>query len=142
MDAAAGGAEAREAGRIVRIAFGLPAPVGAWVAALAGRPGWTVMRALHGDAAIGAGVARIDASGAWLGLGATLPDQRGRGAQGALFAARIGAARSAGCGLVTTETGAPGGSGPGPSYRNMLRAGFIPVGRRANWVSPGAAPPP
>ena len=138
VDAPAPGPEAREAGEIVRFAFGLPSPVAGWVAALAGRPGWAVMRARDGDAAIGAGVMRIDGSGAWLGLGATLPDHRGKGAQGALFAARIAAARAAGCAVVTTETGAPGEAGPGPSYRNMLRAGFTPVGRRVNWSSPGA----
>lgn len=39
-----------------------------------------------------------------------------------------------------TETGAPlQGHGPGPSHRNMLRAGFREVAVRPNLVSPAGA---
>lgn len=72
----------------------------------------------------------------WLGLAATRPDRRSRGAQSVIFAARIERARELGCEAVVTETGVAGPDGPGPSYRNMLRAGFVPAYARPNWVRP------
>lgn len=40
---------------------------------------------------------------------------------------------------LVTETGAPvGDEGPGPSYRNMLRAGFAEVELRPNYSSPAS----
>lgn len=39
-----------------------------------------------------------------------------------------------------TETGAPREDGPGPSYRNILRAGFAKIEVRANLASPSHGP--
>jgi GNAT superfamily N-acetyltransferase len=44
---------------------------------------------------------------AWFGPAATLPDDRGRGAQQLLLRERIEAARAAGCRLLAVETGEP-----------------------------------
>ena len=72
---------------------------------------------------------------AWFGIAGTLPELRGRGAQNALLAARVEAAREAGCSVLVTETGAPVDGKPGPSYRNIVRAGFEPVYVRENYLS-------
>jgi GNAT superfamily N-acetyltransferase len=58
---------------------------------------------------------------AWLAA-STLPALRGRGVQGALIAARLAAARDAGCDLAFAGT-APGSA----SQRNFERCGFAPV---------------
>lgn len=123
-------------GAIVTAAFGMPAALGAWLAAIPGRPGWSWFVACEGDvpAAVGALYAHGDAG--WLGFGATRRESRGRGGQGAVMAARIARAHELGLTRIGTETGAPGPDGPGPSYRNILRAGFRPVEVRANLRAP------
>jgi GNAT superfamily N-acetyltransferase len=126
-------------GEIVTTAFRLPADFGAWIAALVGAPGTTCLLALDGDAAVGAAVLVVDGDCAWFGLGATLPGHRGKGAQGALFAERARRARAQGARHLVTETGAPvGDETPGPSYRNMLRAGFAEAELRPNYASSAA----
>lgn len=70
------------------------------------------------------------------GFGATRPQYRGRGAQGAILAARIERARELGLRRLATETGAPRDDGTGPSYRNILRAGFREIEVRPNLASP------
>jgi len=60
----------------------------------------------------------------YFGLAATLPEHRGKGGQGALFAARIEHALGAGCRTLVTETGELRDDLPGASYRNILRYGF------------------
>jgi len=124
-------------GAVVSTVFHLPAFTGEWIAAVVGRPGWTFVVAEDGGTPVGAAGVHIAADSAWFGFGATLPEFRGRGVQGAFFAARIRVAREAGCTLLVTETGAPTDDGPGPSYRNMLRTGFQPAYRRANLRSAG-----
>jgi GNAT superfamily N-acetyltransferase len=71
----------------------------------------------------------------WLGMAGTLPEFRRRGAQTALLAARIDAAREVGCGVVVTETGEPVEARPSNSYRNIVRAGFEPLYVRQNYLS-------
>lgn len=123
--------------------WGLPPAFGAWIGRLAGRDGWHcwVAREQAGGPAVACGALYISEppAVAWLGLAATRPDLRGRGAQGAIFAARIRRAQELGCSDVITETGVPGPDGPGPSYRNMLRHGFAPVYVRPNWLPAAGA---
>jgi GNAT superfamily N-acetyltransferase len=133
-----GAARAEAFGAIVAAAFEMPPDFAGWMAALADRPGWTALLALDGDEPVGAATLFVNGRAAWLGMGATLPEHRGRGAQGALFAERIRRAAELGLEAVLTETGAPiGEEGPGPSYRNMLRYGFAEVALRPNLRSPG-----
>lgn len=127
----------REAvGEVIRAAFGMPPPMTGWIAALIGRPGWSVVVAEGEGRIVSAGAVATSGAVAWAGLGGTLREHRGRGGQGALLAARIRAAAEAGCALVATETGAPGDAGPGPSHRNITRAGFAVTRRRPNWEAP------
>ena len=114
--------------------YGLPAALVPWLAALAGRDGWHCFVAFDGLTPAGAGALYVAGEVGWLGIGATVPELRGRGAQSAILAARIDAAAAAGCTVVVTETGSPVDGKPGPSYRNIVRAGFEPAYERANYV--------
>jgi len=122
-------------GRITSVAFGAPAWMANWVAALADRDGWTCFLSFAGDEPVGAGIIYVSGPAAWLGFGATLPEHRGKGSQSAIFAARITHAKEQGCTVVVTETGEKTGSTPSASYRNILRAGFSEAYLRPNWAS-------
>ncbi|MGH6725866.1 MAG: hypothetical protein ACREB8_04880 [Pseudolabrys sp.] len=124
---------ARAFGVAAAAGFGLPAEVGEWVAALCGRPRWRCFAAYAGATAVAAGSVYIDGDCAWLGIGATIPAQRGLRAHLALLAARIEAAIAAGCTLLTTETGIPHGGDVGPSFVNIQRAGFAAAYARSNY---------
>lgn len=123
-------------GRVVAAGFGLPDAVGNWCAALAGRPGWHCFVAYEGDDPAGSGALFVEGTTGWLGMGATMPDHRRKGAQGAILAARIAAAAEAGCDVVSTETGAVEDGRPSNSYRNILRSGFEETYERPNLRNP------
>jgi GNAT superfamily N-acetyltransferase len=97
-----------------------------------GAPGWTCFLGWDGDEPAACGALYADGSVGWLGVGMTRPQYRRRGAQGALLAARVDAARALGVTRLTTETGEQ----QGPSYRNIVRAGFREAYSRPNWHSP------
>jgi len=63
-------------------------------------------------------------------MAATLPDQRGRGAQSVLIAERLKQARSLGCRWARAET-----SEDNPSLQNLLRAGFVRDDQRSCLVA-------
>jgi GNAT superfamily N-acetyltransferase len=125
-------------GRVFAAAYGFPATFAGWLGRLAGRTGWRCLAPYEGGEPIATGALFTAGEVGWLGFGATLPSHRGRGTQSALLAARITLAAELGLGLVVTETGVPRGgrARPGPSYRNILRAGF-----RETYVRPNYAPP-
>jgi GNAT superfamily N-acetyltransferase len=127
-----GAGEADRFGETVAEGFGMPQVMGDWLSALPGRDKWKCFVAFDGEAPVGAGALFIDGANAWLGMAATLAAHRGRGAQPAILAARIEAARLAGCQILTTETGVPSGEEAGPSYRNIHRAGFLVAYPRPN----------
>jgi GNAT superfamily N-acetyltransferase len=128
--------EAQAFGATAAAAFGMPAVVGDWLAALVGRPRWHCFLALDGDKPAAAGTAYIDGAYAWLGIGGTLPSHRRLGGQSALLAARIRRAAESGCTWTTTETGLPQPGEAGPSYRNIQRAGFGITYVRPNLTRP------
>jgi GNAT superfamily N-acetyltransferase len=121
---------------VVAGGFGMPPAMARWLAALPGRPGWHCLVAYDGDTPVGGGALFVAGETGWLGLGATLPEARGRGAQSAILAERIALAARAGCTTVTTETGVRQEGRPERSYRNILRAGFREAYVRPNWVRP------
>lgn len=132
-------AEVREGGAIggiVASAFGMPDAFADWIGAIPGRPGWTWIAAWSGVVPAGVGALFAHGDVGWLGYGATRPEHRGRGAQGAILAGRIERARELGLRRLVTETGVPRDDGPGPSYRNILRAGFREIEVRPNLASP------
>jgi GNAT superfamily N-acetyltransferase len=114
--------------------YGLPADFEPWAAALVGRAGWHCLVAYDGETPVGTGALYVAGHIGWLGVGATLPEHRGRGAQSAILAARISLAHELGLRSLVTETGVPRDGQPGPSYRNILRAGF-----RETYVRPNLA---
>jgi GNAT superfamily N-acetyltransferase len=105
------------------------------LAEMPGRPGWHCFVAFDGEAPAATGALFVTGSVGWLGMAGTLPEFRRRGAQTALLAARVAAAREAGCSVVVTETGEPVERRPSNSYRNIVRAGFEPVYVRQNYLS-------
>jgi GNAT superfamily N-acetyltransferase len=110
-----------------------------WLARLPARDGWQCFVAFDGGAPAAAGALYVTGTVGWVGIGATVPAQRGKGGQGALLAARIRAAGEAGCEVVVTETGAPVDGQPNGSYRNIVRAGFEPAYVRPNYLAAIAA---
>lgn len=119
--------------------FGVPDLFHDWLRRLAGREGWQCFAAFDGDRPAAAGALFVTGRVAWNGIGATVPEHRGKGGQGALLAARVRAAAEAGCEVVVTETGEPIDGLANGSYRNIVRAGFEPLYRRRNYLSPIAA---
>lgn len=116
--------------------FGMPPEAAGVPASVVGRPGWWCFVAWDGDEPAAAAALFVDGTSAWIGMGATRPGYRRRGAQSALIAARFDVARALGVTLVTTETGELVPDRPSGSYRNLLRSGFRETYLRANWVAP------
>jgi GNAT superfamily N-acetyltransferase len=106
-------------------AWGIPPPEAEWMSGVHALPGWHCFIAYDGAVPVGGGMLYVLDDVGWVGVAATQLEYRGRGVQSAVFAARFERARSLGLRLLVTETGIT--DPPGPSYRNMLRAGFEPV---------------
>jgi GNAT superfamily N-acetyltransferase len=109
---------------IVTTGYGLPEASRPVIATVPSLAGWTAFLALDDGEPAAAAAVWIGGQAAYFGFAATLPRQRGRGGQGALFAARIELAREAGCRTLVTETGELRDDQPSASYRNILRFGF------------------
>lgn len=129
-----GGDRAADFGRVVVEGFETPTGFADWLAALPSRNGWHCFVAYDGDEPAASGALKVFEDVGWLGIAATRPGFRRRGAQNAILAARIRRAAELGCTVVVTETGELVAGRPGSSYRNILRAGFEPRYLRANYV--------
>jgi len=114
--------------------FELPEFLHPWAGALPGRAGWRCYVAYDGAVPAACGALFCKADAGFIGFDATRPAFRRRGAQGALLARRIADAGAAGIHTLTCETGVDEGS-PGPSWRNIVKAGF-----RLLYVRPNCAP--
>lgn len=128
-------------GQVVASTYGLPATLVDWIAGVPAHPAWHAFAALDGDELVATGAVHVAPPFATLSFGATAETHRGRGAQGAILAARIRRARELGCTVVLTETGERVPDRPSQSYRNILRAGFAERYVVANWLSPEPAAP-
>ena len=131
-----GGERGAAFGSVVARGYGMPDFFADWFAAAAGVPQLRLLLALEGDEPAGAGALFVGDGLGWLGLAATLPEHRRKGAQGAILAARIRAAGEVGLGALATETGERLPDRQSNSYRNLLRAGFEEQYVRANYLSP------
>jgi GNAT superfamily N-acetyltransferase len=123
-------------GTVATDVFGVPRPMARWLGALCGRDGWICVGAFDGDELVGTGGAYVAGEHAWLGIAATLPRARGRGAQSGVLASRIHAAAAAGARTLAVETGDRVDGAAGPSFRNILRAGFEEAFRQQWWLLP------
>ena len=121
-------------GRLGAEAFGYPPELSAFTSCLVGREGWTFFGAFGTDTLAGVAAVHIQGAAAWFGFAATRKELRGRGAQSALIAARLDAARRAGCHWACVETSADTPEKPNPSTHNLRRAGFADAYERPNWV--------
>ena len=119
----------------LRRAWGVPSPEAEWLSGVHHQPDWHCFVAYDGDEAVGGGMLYVLEDAGWIGVAATQPEYRGRGVQNAMFAARFDRARELGLKELFTETGIT--DPPGPSYRNMLRAGFEPAYERPVYTLPG-----
>jgi hypothetical protein len=127
-------ASAERFAEAVLAGFGMPPVLKPWLAALPERAGWHCFMALAGDDAVAGAAMHIADRVGWLGIGATRPEHRRRGAQSALLAARIEAGLVLGVEGFTTETGRPLPGEAGPSFANIQRAGFHIAYDRPNWA--------
>lgn len=126
---------AREWATVMMTTFGLTAPgLTDMAAACVGKPNWRQYAVWDGERIIAVGSVFFNGKCADMFGGATLPGDRGRGAQSALLAARARAAQAAGCQWLVAETGAEGPGGHNTSLRNMLRTGFVPLYDRITWL--------
>jgi GNAT superfamily N-acetyltransferase len=127
---------AHEAGieRTMDEAFGAVPKSEGWMRAIAERDGWHMFVALDGDTVAATASTYVRGGAAWFGIAGTRPAWRKRGAQSALFAARIEAARSAGARWLTLETDDDTEEKPNPSAHNAARAGFAIAYRRTIWA--------
>jgi GNAT superfamily N-acetyltransferase len=114
--------------------FGMPPPIGNWMATLVGRAGWRAYVGYADGAPATAGLVYRANYAAWLGAEATLPPYRGRGAQRALMARSIADAIADGCIDIVAETGEAVAGEPNHSHANMLRCGFRVAYARANYT--------
>ncbi len=94
-------------------------------AAGVGRPGWRHYLGYDGDTPVSTGAIYVRDGVGWLGYGSTIASHRRLGAQNAVFARRIADGIQMGCQWFVTETDSDTPDRPSPSYRNMVRAGFI-----------------
>jgi GNAT superfamily N-acetyltransferase len=131
-----GAADGDAFARVQRIAYDLPTEVEPWLASLPAIAGWTCWLAFDAAKPAAAGALYVEGESCYVGFGATLPEQRGRGGQGAILAARIERARELGVRRLATETGELREGLPSRSYRNLLRAGFREREVVANWLRP------
>ena len=123
-------------GSVVARGYGMGEFAAEWLGAAAGAPSFRLFLAWEGDEPAGAGALFVGDGIGWLGLAATVPEHRRKGAQGAILAARFRAAAAAGLRQLATETGELVPERPSNSYRNLLRSGFEEQYVRANYLSP------
>jgi GNAT superfamily N-acetyltransferase len=116
--------------------FGMPLAGSKWLEGLPGGDDWHCMLGEVDGEPAACGALFVDGTEAWIGIGATRPQYRQRGAQNALLAARIDRAIELGATHIWTETGEQSDERPNVSYRNILRAGFSEAYLRPNFARP------
>lgn len=127
---------AGEFARLIVESFHLPDAAAPLLAALPGRPAWLCYLATDGGRPIAAAAMFARGRDAWLGLAATDPSARGRGAQTLLLKRRISDAARLGASEVHVETGEAVAGEPQPSYQNILKVGFRRLYSRPNLLPP------
>ena len=95
------------------------------------RPGLLLARPFDDQQVSGCAALAVVGDTAILGGMSTLPDHRRTGVQTTMISARLEMAVELGCSLATTQAEACG-----DSLRNLLRHGFVEVGRITNWTTP------
>ncbi|WP_299541163.1 hypothetical protein [uncultured Herbaspirillum sp.] len=124
------------AGQLIRTAFGFPAHFDQWFSQIIGRENWYFSFVCDGAVPVSIGALYLKDEIAWLGVGGTLKEYRTQGAQNLSLHHRVQQALRLGAHSIHVETGHPGqGESIGPSYRNILRAGFKLMFVRTEFMS-------
>jgi hypothetical protein len=118
------GADAQTFEDTVAEPLGVPPIMAPVVRSTVGHEAWHFYLVRDGARPIAGAAMFVQGEGAWLGLSATIPADRGRGAQTALLARRFQDAAALGCAWVSADTQPETTARPNPSYRNMRRAGM------------------
>ncbi|MDH5693550.1 MAG: GNAT family N-acetyltransferase [Gammaproteobacteria bacterium] len=113
--------------------FEMPPMLRPMFASVLGNPQNHIFMMWDGDKAVALGILSLFDGIGHLNSAATLPEYRGRGAQGALMAQRIKHGIELGCELFVTETGYLPDQ-KNPSLQNMIRNGFELAYMRPNYV--------
>jgi len=121
-------------GEIICNGFDLGDKAIPWLAKLAGRKDWHIFMSFDGDKPAGVGALFAHKGFAWTDYGATAPEFRRRGSQGAVMAARLNRAIELGCQKIFTCTGVSVPGDPQHSYNNILKAGFKEEYIRENYA--------
>jgi GNAT superfamily N-acetyltransferase len=120
--------------RILVSSFEWPVQMEPWVARMIGRPGWRHYMAYDGKTPVATAALYVEGENGWIDFASTLPDYRGRGAQGALVERRIRDGAESGCKRLVVETAEETPEKLAPSYRNMRRFGFETAYIRPNYL--------
>lgn len=139
-----GTADAPRFQEIVAEPLGVPRVMAPVVRSTVGHEHWHFYLALDDARPVAGAAMFVRGKGAWLGLSATIPSDRNRGAQTALLARRLRDAAELGCAWASADTQPDTPGRPNPSYRNMLRAGMTVLYSRPKYLFavdvPGATP--
>ena len=106
------------------------------MAATIGRTGWHHYMAWDESAPAAVGALFVRDRVGWLGVAATLPVYRRRGAQGAIMTRRLVDGAELGCEWFVTETGKDSPDKPNPSFHNMMHTAFVVAYDRPNYMPP------
>lgn len=129
--------QSQDFGKIVAGAFGMTEAAAPLLAGLANDPNWYLFVSYDGETPAGAGGLYVTGDVAWTEWGATEPEFRRRGSQGAIMTKRIETAIEMGCRHIFTETGEAVDGDPQHSYGNILRFGFEELRLRQNFKPAG-----
>jgi hypothetical protein len=121
-------------GEIICSAFDLGDKAIPWLAKLPGRENWHIFMSFDGDKPAGVGALFVRNGYGWTDYGATSPEFRRLGSQGAVMAARLNRAIELGCQKIFCCTGVSVPGDPQHSYNNILKAGFKEDYVRENYV--------
>ena len=121
-------------GEIICSAFDLGDKAIPWLAKLPGREGWHIFMSFDGNKPAGVGALFVKNGFGWTDYGATSPEFRRRGSQGAVMAARLHLAIELDCQKIFCCTGVSVPGDPQHSYNNILKAGFKEDYVRENYV--------
>lgn len=120
--------------KVLQECFRWPAVVGNAFGDTIGQPGYFHYLALAGGRLAAVAALYVRPPFASMAIAATLPEFRSRGAQSALLAHRMVAARQMGCRYAVVETATEQPGKPVQSYRNVQRMGFQLAYLRPNYL--------
>jgi hypothetical protein len=119
-------------GEVACAGFGITPDLAPVFAAAVGREGWHHYLAWDDMTPVAVAALFVHNGVGWLGMAATLPSHRRRGAQGALMAMRVRDGIRSGCRWLVTEAVQRRLDEPNPSFHNMVRNGFMVAYHRPN----------